>query len=176
MIKKLLLVFIFTTALFSEDIVIDTQVKVDSEAKAEVKQIEQDIIKQKFDEAQKELKEKEEREREEKISREINMKNLATIATILEKIKKIELGLNNNILLKRYSNYLSYRKISTELASLKKNLASKKDAEEEIVYQLHNKIRVKENELELIKEYRGSPIGGFINPPEIEAYDNMIRA
>jgi len=159
----------FTTLGFSEDILIDT---VD---KAQVKQIEQEIIKEKFDEAQKELKEQQERELEEQKSKEINMKNLALINTLLLKIEKIDASLKDNILLKRYSNYLSYRKISTELNSLKKSVEKKKDADEEQIYQLHNKIRVKENELELIAEYKGSPIGGFINPPEIENYAQITN-
>ena len=75
----------------------------------------------------------------------------------------------------KQNNYVSYRKTSTELSSLKKSLEKKKNADEEQIYQLHNKIRVKENELELIKEYRGSPIGGFINPPEIEKYANITN-
>ena len=172
MIKKLLIALSFTALAslsFCDDVVIDTK------DKAEVKQIEQEIIKEKFDEAQKELKEQKERELEEQKSREINMKNLALINVLLAKIEKIDLSLKDNILLKRYSNYLSYRKISTELAALKKSINKKKNADEEQIYQLHNKIRVKENELELIAEYKGSPIGGFINPPEIEKYDQITN-
>ena len=172
MIKKLLIALSFTvfaTVGFCEDIIIDTK------DKAQVKQIEQEIIKEKFDEAQKELKEQQERELEEKKSKEINMKNLALINTLLEKIEKIDITLKDNILLKRYSNYLSYRKISTELNALNKSIEKKKNADEEQIYQLHNKIRVKENELELIAEYKGSPIGGFINPPEIEKYDQITN-
>jgi len=41
-------------------------------------------------------------------------------------------SLKDNILLKRYSNYLSYRKISTELALLKKSVNKKKNADEEL--------------------------------------------
>jgi hypothetical protein len=29
--------------------------------------------------------------------------------------------------------------------------------------------------LELINEYKGSPIGGLINPPEIEIYENITN-
>ena len=172
MIKKLLIVLsltALTTFGFSEDILIDTK------DKAQVKQIEQEIIKEKFDEAQKELKEQEERALEEQKSKEINMQNLALINDLLLKIEKMDASLKDNILLKRYSNYLSYRKISTELNSLNKSIAKKKNADEEQIYQLHNKIRVKENELELIAEYKGSPIGGFINPPEIEKPEQITN-
>lgn len=170
MIKKLLLALsltAFTTLAFSQNTVIDNK------DEAQVKKIHQKIIKEKFDEAQKELKEQEEKELEELKSREINMKNLSLISKLLSKIEKMDSSLKDNILLKRYSNYLSYRKISTELALLKKSVNKKKNADEELIYQLYNKIRVKENELELIAEYKGSPIGGFINPPEIEKYDEI---
>ena len=169
MLKNLILILIFTTTIFAEDIV------VDKKAKAEIKQIEESIIKEKFAEEQKELKEQKEKELEDKQSKEINTQNLLKIENILGKIEKIKIGLKDNILLKRYSNYLSYRKISTELAILKKSLTNKKNADEEQIYQLHNKIRVKENELELIEEYKGSPIGSSINPPEIENYNHITN-
>jgi len=171
-IRKLIIALCFTTFTtvgFCEDIILDTQ------DKAQVKQIEQEIIKEKFDEAQRELEEKKQKELEEQKSREIDMKNLALINTLLKKVEKIDASLKDNILLKRYSNYLSYRKISTELNALKKSVEKKKNADEEQIYQLHNKIRVKENELELIAEYKGSPIGGFINPPEIEKYNQITN-
>ena len=172
MIKKLLLLLIVLNSFSYGEDTFDT---IDSKDKAEVKQIEQSIIKEKFDEAQKELEEQKAKEIEEQKAKEIDMHNLAQINILKEKIAKLEAELKDNILLKRYSNYVSYSKISAELASLKKSLKNKKDASEEQIYQLHNKIRVKENELELIDEYRGSPIGGFINPPEIEKYENITN-
>ena len=172
MIKKLLVLLIVLNSFSYGEDIFDT---IDSKDKAEVKQIEQSIIKEKFDEAQKELEEQKAKEIEEQKAKEIDMHNLAQINILKEKIAKLEAELKDNILLKRYSNYVSYSKISAELASLKKSLKNKKDASEEQIYQLHNKIRVKENELELIDEYRGSPIGGFINPPEIEKYENITN-
>lgn len=44
---------------------------------------------------------------------------------LLEKINKIEAGFKDNILLKRYSNYLSYSKISADLEQLKDSLKRK---------------------------------------------------
>ena len=41
------------------------------------------------------------------------------------------------------------------------------------LYKLENKIRIKKNELELISEYKDSPIGKLINPPEIEKYEEI---
>ena len=185
MIKKLLLsTFFISTLTFAQvadnaeqlDTNTSDKVVIDSADKAVVNEIEQKIIKEKFDEAQKEIEAKKARELAEKKAREVDMQNLAQINVLLEKIRKIDLELKDNILLKRYSNYLSYRKISTELAHLKKSLGKKKkSATEEQLYQLHNKIKVKENELELINEYKGSPIGGFINPPVIEEYEQVTN-
>ena len=103
------------------------------------------------------------------------MQHMAQINTLHGKISTIDFELKDNILLKRYSNYVSYSKISIELAALKDSLKKKGNDIEEQIYQLHNKIRVKENELELIDEYKGSPIGGLINPPEIEKYENITN-
>ncbi len=148
---------------------------IDKKDKAEVKKIEQNIIKEKAIEAQKLEEEKRIQEIQEQKQKELNMQNMAQINVLLDKIARIEAELKDNILLKRYSNYLSYSKISTELESLKDSLKKKSNTTDEQVYQLHNKIRVKENELELIAEYKGSPIGALINPPEIEKYENITN-
>ena len=174
MIKKIGALLLFACFAFAEN---DTSFidVVDKKDKAEVKQIEQNIIKEKYDEAQKELEQKRIQELQDLKTKELNMQNLAQVSILLEKIAKIDFELKDNILLKRYSNYVSYSKISTELAFLKDNLKKKSNVVDEQIYQLHNKIRVKENELELINEYRGSPIGGLINPPEIEKYENITN-
>ena len=53
MIKKILVLVLFTCFVFAEEEV--SSLVVDKKDKAEVKQIEQKIIKEKYDEAQKEL-------------------------------------------------------------------------------------------------------------------------
>ncbi|MDZ7818663.1 MAG: mechanosensitive ion channel [Aliarcobacter sp.] len=175
MIKKIAALLLFASLCFAETTASSNANVVDKKDKAEVKQIEQNIIKEKYDEAQKELEQKRIQELQDLKTRELNLQNLAQISVILEKISKIDFELKDNILLKRYSNYVSYSKISTELAFLKDSLKKKSNAVDEQIYQLHNKVRVKENELELINEYRGSPIGGLINPPEIEKYENITN-
>ncbi|WP_235826919.1 mechanosensitive ion channel domain-containing protein [Aliarcobacter vitoriensis] len=105
----------------------------------------------------------------------LEIENMVEINILLEKINKIESTFKDNILLKRYSNYLSYSKISAELDQLKDSLKKKNNLAEELEYQLLNKIRVKENELELIAEYKGSPIGSLMNPPEIEKFENITN-
>ncbi len=174
MIKKIIILLLFSCFAIAESDISSVN-DVDKKDKAEVKQIEQNIIKEKYDEAQKELEQKRIQELQDLKSKELNMQNIAQINILLEKVTKIELDLKDNILLKRYSNYVAYSKISTELAILKDDLKRKSNVTDEQTYQLHNKVRVKENELELINEYKGSPIGGLINPPEIEKYENITN-
>ena len=175
MIKKLAFILCISCFLWAENAPDTTVATVDKKDKAEVKKIEQNIITEKYEEAQKELELKKKQELQDLKSKEQNMQDIAEINILLESIAKIEAELKDNILLKRYSNYSSYSKISNELADLKENLKRKANASDELTYQLHNKIRVKENELELIDEYKGSPIGGLINPPEIEKYENITN-
>lgn len=105
----------------------------------------------------------------------LDIENMVEANILLEKINKIEAGFKDNILLKRYSNYLSYSKISADLEQLKDSLKRKNNLSDELEYQLLNKIRVKKNELELISEYKGSPIGSLINPPEIEIVEKITN-
>ncbi len=170
MIKKLGILLV--VVLFSFSFAAENNNVLDAQDKAEVKKIKQQI-KQEKDIALK--KEKEEQKQDQLNTNQVDIENMVEINILLEKIAKIETSLKDNILLKRYSNYLSYGKIVNELDSLKNSLKSKSGLSEEQEYQLHNKIRVKENELELIAEYKGSPIGGLINPPEIEKYENITN-
>jgi len=172
LIKKLAILLFISCFLWAEnEVALNDNDTVDKKDKAEVKKIERNIINEKYEEAQKELEIKKKQELEELKAPDLNMQNIAQVNVLHESISKIEVELKNNILLKRYSNYVSYSKISTELADLKENLKRKTNITDEQSYQLHNKVRVKENELELIDEYKGSPIGGLINPPEIEKYE-----
>jgi len=170
LIKKLGILLV--VVLFSFSFAAENDNVLDAQDKAEVKKIKQQI-KQEKDIALK--KEKEEQKQDQLNANQVDIENMVEINILLEKIAKIETSLKDNILLKRYSNYLSYGKIVNELDSLKNSLKSKSGLSEEQEYQLHNKIRVKENELELIAEYKGSPIGGLINPPEIEKYENITN-
>ena len=99
--------------------------------------------------------------------------------TLNNKIESINKKLNEDILLKRYGNYIAYRQISQELHLLEeeyKTIVGKKGEKfDEFEYQVGNKIRIKKNELELISEYKDSPIGNLINPPEIELNDAITN-
>ena len=108
-----------------------------------------------------------------------NDQDLEKINFINNKLKKIDEDIKNNILLKRYSNYTAYRKISAELDDLEiyfKKIKRKRGAKyKEDRYQISNKIRIKKNELELIDEYKDSPIGSLINPPEVGEIERITN-
>ncbi|WP_428024872.1 mechanosensitive ion channel family protein [Arcobacter sp.] len=93
------------------------------------------------------------------------------IEKLTSDIKNIDEILEDNILLKRYSNYIAYRNISKELHVLKTELAEVNKKNRDLIYKVENKIRIKNNELELISEYKDSPVGKLIDPPEIEKYE-----
>lgn len=102
----------------------------------------------------------------------INEEQRLKIEALKGKIEVLDKQLSQNILLKRYGNYIAYRQISQELSGLEdeyeKFAGRKGEKFEELEYQIGNKIRIKKNELELISEYKDSPIGNLINPLEIE--------
>ncbi|MEA3316025.1 MAG: mechanosensitive ion channel [Campylobacterota bacterium] len=87
------------------------------------------------------------------------------------KLKMIDAELLDNIWTTRYNNYLTYRNIEKELSQIKKDAKKysrwKGEKYKELSYQLFNKIKIKENELELISEYKDSPIGKQITPATI---------
>lgn len=155
-IFKLLLVAFFVTSSFAQKDLSETVVNKLSDIEAieekRLKEIEEEKLKQK--------------EAEEK---------RAKITEIKNRIDAIDSELKNNILLKRYSNYDAYRRISSELDDLKDTVEKVSPKNEDKIFQLNNKIRIKENELELIAEYKGSPIGSLINPPEIESYESITN-
>ena len=87
-------------------------------------------------------------------------------------IRSIDDNLVDNLWIKRYNNYLTYRKIEAELEQLKVDVKKyrtwRSKEYKELSYQLQNKIKIKENELSLISEYKDSPIGALITPKDIE--------
>ena len=102
----------------------------------------------------------------------LNEDEQKTIKQLKEQLIDINEELKDNIWITRYNNYLTYRKIEKELAKIKKDAKKygrwKGEKYKELSYQLYNKIKIKENELELISEYKDSPIGKKIKPEEIE--------
>jgi len=133
------------------------------------------IVSNKLEDLEKIEQQRQEELAQERIEEQKRIARETLINDLKKRIEDIELRLKDNILLKRYSNYDAYRKLSTELTDLKKNLKENKNRTEEQIYHLNNKIRIKQNELELIAEYKGSPIGGLINPPEIEQYEPITN-
>jgi len=93
------------------------------------------------------------------------------VLKIQDTLKILNEELENNIWITRYNNYLTYRKIETELVKIKKDAKKygrwKGSKYKELSYQLTNKIKIKENELSLISEYKDSPIGSMIKPKDL---------
>ena len=93
------------------------------------------------------------------------------VLKIQDTLKILNEELENNIWITRYNNYLTYRKIETELVKVKKDAKKygrwKGSKYKELSYQLTNKIKIKENELSLISEYKDSPIGSMIKPKDL---------
>jgi len=94
------------------------------------------------------------------------------INTLQKDLIDINKDLEKNIWITRYNNYLTYRKIEKELLKIKKDAKKysrwKGEKYKELSYQLYNKVKIKDNELELINEYKDSPIGKQITPPFID--------
>lgn len=93
------------------------------------------------------------------------------VLKIKDTVKILDEELDNNIWITRYNNYLTYRKIEAELVKIKKDAKKygrwKGSKYKELSYQLRNKIKIKENELSLISEYKDSPIGSMIKPKDL---------
>ena len=96
----------------------------------------------------------------------------ARLTELYEELNLVNKDLEKNIWVTRYNNYLTYREIEKELVQIKKDAKKygrwKGEKYKELSYQLNNKIRIKENELEFISEYKDSPIGKQITPSAIE--------
>jgi len=116
----------------------------------------------------------------------INDGNSAKKAELILELAEVNNSLETNIWITRYNNYLTYRKIEKELVQIRKDAKKygnwKGEKYKEISYQLNNKIRIKENELEFISEYKDSPIGRQITPsaigkvPQVTNPFSMIEA
>jgi len=105
--------------------------------------------------------------------------NFARLSAINVKMQEVQADMKKNILIKRYKSYLAYREISKELEKLKKDYKKyskwKGEKYKELSYNLNNKIRIKQNELVLIDEYKDSPIGKLITPHEIDQSESITN-
>ncbi len=160
--KSILFISIISTPVFTQTLPKNTATSDNVLLVNKLNDIEE-VEKKRLEEAKQRASEEKKRKVEIKIS---NLRN---------KINEVDQKLKDNILLKRYSNYDAYKKLSTELKELKQNAKKVKEKTQEERHHLTNKIRIKENELELISEYKGSPIGSLMNPPDIEKYEPITN-
>ncbi len=175
--KSILFILLINTTIFaqvsSNDSNKNSNLTVSNELE-NVENIQKEQEKNSEEEIQK-LNQKALEEEKQKVLEQEKIKLKTKIINLKSKIEEIDLELKDNILLKRYSNYDAYRKLSQELRELKENAKKTKGKTQEQIHHLTNKIRIKENELELISEYKGSPIGALLNPPDIENYEPITN-
>jgi small-conductance mechanosensitive channel len=102
---------------------------------------------------------------------ELRQKKLQEISKIKKNIDEITKELSDNIWMKKYTNYILYKAISTELEEIKARAKKYKNWKDKkfraLSKKLFNQARIKENELSLIEEYKNSPIGNSIKPVPI---------
>lgn len=100
-----------------------------------------------------------------------SIESSSKMSELKEELSNVNKDLKKNIWITRYNNYLTYRKIEKALIQIKKDAIKysrwKGEKYKELSYQLNNKMRIKENELEFISEYKDSPIGKQITPAAI---------
>ena len=108
-----------------------------------------------------------------------NIKKSSNFAILIPKVEELQKKLKSNILMKRYKSYLAYREIDRTLDKYKneysKYTKNKTYKYKDVYYDLNNKIRIKEKELELISEYKDSPIGKLITPHEIDQFETITN-
>lgn len=94
------------------------------------------------------------------------------LAELNQKLHDVDNELQKNLMYKRYGSYLTYKNISRDLEQLESELKQlhglKTQEARDLQRQINNKIKIKQNELELIEEYKESPIGKLIRPEDIE--------
>lgn len=92
-----------------------------------------------------------------------------------EEIKKVDKNLEEeNIWLKKYSNYLTYKKLDEELAETAKELKAleskrkKRQADKERIEELSKRKTTLTQQTELLAEYREEPFAELIHPQELQ--------
>ncbi len=83
---------------------------------------------------------------------------------------KLEEEISNNIWLKRYENYKTYKHIENELKKVQNEIKKYKrySRYRKKVKELQEKEATLKNQLELLKEYRESPFSELLKPKQIE--------
>jgi small-conductance mechanosensitive channel len=104
-----------------------------------------------------------EEEKQQKLEEDKKQKDILKYNNLLNQLVVEENKFSNeNIWIKKYSNYLVYKKIERDLKKIKHS----KDK---------NLILTKNSELDLLKEYKISPFGNLINTPIIESHPNITN-
>ncbi len=102
----------------------------------------------------------------------VNDVNLTQIKSYNETIKGINSELKGNIWLTRFSNFLAYQRLLSELDEvdelIKKNTKIRKKTKEGLLDRLYKKQATLQRKIELLKEYKKSPFSELVKPPLID--------
>ncbi len=102
----------------------------------------------------------------------LSLMELRDISSLETKLSSIDEQLDKNIWIKRYKNYLLYKKMEKELEVIQTNIdkvsKKKRSKQQTILNDLKGQKTIKLSELELVQEYKFSPIGDKIKPKPID--------
>ncbi len=103
---------------------------------------------------------------------ETSAKNNEQIQNHKEAIESINNELQGSIWLTRFSNFLTYQKLTTQLNEIKQNIEKikkhRKKSDKEQLKNLSKKQNTLQKQLELLKEFKKSPFAELVEPPFIE--------
>jgi small-conductance mechanosensitive channel len=96
----------------------------------------------------------------------LSIKNSVLIEKIEEKIEAIESDLENELWIKRYSNYITYTKLLLELKKVEKKIRRAKRKKRNISELLEQK-KILESQIALLKDYKESPFVELLKPKDV---------
>ena len=101
------------------------------------------------------------------------------IEALKHKINLIDEAIKENILYKRYGNYMSYQKLLDELTIVDAEVKKLKNARDKVSVEKYEKLLSKQESLEkqivLLQEYKNTPINRMLDAKEIELYPKITN-
>ena len=96
-----------------------------------------------------------------------------------QKITAIDEVIKSNLWFKRYSNYLSYQKISEELSTVEAEIRKFKSVKDKSTLEKYEKLISKQEslqkQLELLQEFKTSPLIKMVDFVELESYPKITN-
>jgi len=99
--------------------------------------------------------------------------------SIKQRVMALDESIKDNILYKRYGNYMSYQKILEELNGVDAEVKKLKNARDKASVEKYEKLISKQESLEkqisLLQEYKNTPINRMLDAKEIELYPKITN-